>query len=491
MMARLQRFLIGLASVLALSGVQAAPDRSPWEHSILTVEITHNLYEYLQPWSKRTEQRLKTGVVVGPKQVLTTAESLDNQTLIRLQKNGRGQWYSAKVEWIDYHANLAMLTSTETNFWNDLRPVPLADPVPTQGAIQLMRWRDGVFEARKGEINRIVVRRGRLSFVEHLAMEATCEIKDVGASEVLASGKSLVGLAVAQYDNVIEAIPTSFIKPILEAHKRGDYKGLGFFAFVWQRAQNPALHRALKQTGEPQGVVVSEAPALGGNEGVLQPKDIILAVDGHEVDIQGDYVDPNYGKLMLENLSTRRHWAGDVIPIKILRDGVVKEVKYTIPKADYSVELVPQESFDRAPQYITLGGLLFQELSEPYLRSWGGDWRRRVPFRLAFYEQQKPTKERPTVVILSTVLPDAVNVGYQDERFLAVKEINGKPIGRIQDVQEALRHPKDGFHVIDFYQGDTLQRIVLDSEASESATRRVLERYHLNRASVLDKPPVK
>jgi hypothetical protein len=445
--------------------------------------VTHNVYDFLQPWSLHTEEHRKSGVVIGPRQILTTADHMANRTLVRSQKGGRGRWYDTEVQWIDYHANLALLTVSDTNFWQGLSPVTLVNPVPTKGSVEVMRWRDGGLERRKGDVNRVTVKRGKLTFIDHLQMELTCEIKDAGWSEPVVEGKRLVGLVVYHDENVLTAIPASFISRILEAHRHEPAQGLGFFAFVWQRAQNPALHHALKQTTE-QGVVVVEAIPYGGNEGVLRPQDVLLQVDGFDIDSEGDYLDPDYGKLLLENLATRRHWAGDEVPLRIWRDGAMKDVKYRLPKVEYSVELVPQAVNDRSPEYLILGGLVFEPLTEPYLRSWGADWPRRVPFRLGYYEQEKPTPKHTEVVLLSMVLPDPYNVGYQDFRYLPVHAINGKTITCFRDVQPALQQPRDGFHIIEFDRGDWLQRIVLDAGTAESATRRVMQRYSIEKASV-------
>jgi hypothetical protein len=475
--------LLGALLWLALgTSAWAAPDRSPWEHSLITIEVTHNVYDFLQPWSLHTEEHRKNGVVVGPGQVLTTADHMASRTLVRAQKGGRGRWYNAEVQWIDYHANLALLTVSDANFWQGLSPVMLVEPAPTKGSIEVMRWRDGVLESRKGDVNRVTIKRGKLTFIDHLQMELTCEIKDAGWSEVVAMGKRLVGLVVYHDENVLTVIPAPFISHIIEGHRHDPAKGLGFFAFLWQRAQNPAVHHAFKQTAE-QGVVVVDAVPYGGNEGVLQPHDVLLQVDGFDIDSEGDYVDPDYGKLLLENLATRRHWAGDEVRMRIWRDGAATEVKYRLPKVEYTVELVPQAVYDRPPEYLIVGGLVFQPLTEPYLRSWGADWLRRVPFRLGYYEQEKPTTNRTEVVLLSMVLPDPYNVGYQDFRYLPVHTINGKTITHFQDVQAAFKQPRDGFHIIEFDQGDWLQEIVLDSNQAEGATRRVLQRYNIERAS--------
>ncbi len=486
-----RRWLLGalVAALLMVGGLapvaEATPDHSPWERSLVTLEITHNVYEFLQPWSKRTEQHRKTGVVVGPRQVLTTAEHLSDRTLVRLQKGGRGRWWTGQVEWIDFHANLALLTTSEASFWTDLRPATLTDAATTSGALQVARWREGKLETVKGEVNRVTVKRATLSFIDQLHLEMTCEIKEPGWGEAVTAGKGLAGLVVSHQNNVLTVLPSCFIRPILEARQRGEYRGLGYFAFVWQMAQSSALHHFLRQSGDPQGVVVAEVDPLDGNDGVLQPRDVLLQVDGFDIDMQGDYADPAYGKLLLENLATRRHWAGDQVRLKIWRDGAAKEVKYRLPKAEYPVELVPQAVYDSEPEYLIVGGLVLQPLTEPYLRSWGPDWRRRVPFRLAYYEQERPTAERRAVVILSMVLPDPFNIGYQDSRYLALRQINGKPIASLRDVQEALQHPRDGFHILQFERGESLQRIVLDAGEAEAATRRVMERYGIQEPMVV------
>jgi len=43
-----------------------------------------------------------------------------------------------------------------------------------------------------------------------------------------------------------------------------------------------------------------------------------------------------------------------------------------------------------------------------------------APFRLSYYNSENPTPERPALLVLSVVLPDQYNIGYQDVRFLVV-----------------------------------------------------------------------
>ena len=133
-----------------------------------------------------------------------------------------------------------------------------------------------------------------------------------------------------------------------------------------------------------------------------------------------------------------------------------------------------------------MGGLVFQPLSDPYLRSWGADWRRRAPFRLNYYNFQSPTKERTGLVLLSQVLPDPYNLGYQEDRFLVVNKVNGAKISKLADLEAALKKPQNGFHVVEFMEGDRVTKLVLDAESEPEATRRILQRYKIQKDRVFN-----
>ncbi len=478
----MNKFLL-FTAVLILLGADPAPaTASPaalkgWERSVVLLEVNRKQYDYQQPWAKRSVTAQKTAIVVGPREALTTADELADHTLLRLQKDGRGKWWKASVTWIDYHANLALVTAEDPAFWGDLKPVELAEAAPGKEQMEIVRWRNGNMERRKAEFTQFMVDDGRLSFVSHLQLELSSEISGVGRAEPVIVGKKIFGLLSAQNGNNCRAIPAAFIRPILEARKKGGYHGLAYFPFVWQPTENPSTHKFLKWNGDPRGVVIIDSPATPGEPPLLKPRDIILKVDGFDIDTQGYYQDPEYGHLILENLSTRRKFAGDAVRMKVWRDGAAVEVNYPLPKAEYSTKLLPDQSFDQEPEFLIAGGLLFQPLSGAYLRSWGQDWKRSAPFRLTYYNNDAPTKDRPALIILSAVFPDAYNLGYQDSRALVVDRVNGQKVSRLPDLQLALKKPVDGFHIIEFARGDSLRKIVLEAGNLEAATRRVLQRF--------------
>jgi len=451
-----------------------------WEKSVIRIEVSRKVYDYYQPWNRRNERSMKTGLVVGDRQILTTCQEMSDYTLVRVQKDGRGKWSNATVLWVDYYANLAMLTIEDASFWKGLSPASLTGKAPTVGAtLQVLRWREGKLENRTAAFTQYAVRQSEFSAISHVQMEMDSEIQAVGWGEPVVFNSHVVGILSQQRGRVCKAIPAPVIRTILEARRAGTYRGLGYFHFYWQPAENTDSLGYLRLSGEPRGILVIKVPERpDGMTNVLKPKDIILQIDGLDVDIQGDYNDPEFGQLMLENIATRGKWAGDEVKMKIWRDGKPLDITYRLPKYEYAQSVVPFGVYDQPPEYLILGGLVFQPLTYPYLQRWGSDWERRAPFRLTYYTPDEATKDKPAIVVLSQVLPDPYNIGYQEQRYQVLEKVNGRKVSNLTDVREALKHPTDKFHVLDFQPGESAQRVVLGAGGEDTAaTQRVLQRY--------------
>ena len=227
--------------------------------------------------------------------------------------------------------------------------------------------------------------------------------------------------------------------------------------------------------------------ARPGTASPIKLHDIILAVDGFPIDIQGDYLDPDYGHVVMEYLACRNKWAGDTVQLKIWRDGKELEIDYVLPKADFTSNLVTDRPDDAEPTYVIAGGLVFVPLSAEFLSSWGTNWQRTAPFRLVHYNNQKAKENQPSLVVLSLVLPDRYNIGYQkrNSQNLVIDSANGKQISKLNDVIEAIKTPQDGFHVFEFKKGSSMEKIILDAEAMPEANQRIAKRYGIARLQKL------
>jgi len=87
-------------------------------------------------------------------------------------------------------------------------------------------------------------------------------------------------------------------------------------------------------------------------------------------------------------------------------------------------------------------------------------------------------------VLLSQVLPDPYNIGYQEQRYLILDKVNGQPVHYLSELQEALKKPDGVYHVFEFVRSDSLRRLVLAAgDAEQQATARVLKRYGITEPS--------
>ena len=478
--------LAGIFTASAVVSSQDGPDTS-WQLSIVDFDITRNDFNFRVPWDKRAQSTRKLGAVINGNEIVTTARGLANHTLVRLQKGGRGRWHTGQVEWIDYQANLAIVGVDDPAFWEGTAPVRLAKVNELKGKLQIVRWRSGNIEQRAAEFSRFTVADANFNQAPRIEMKASSEMEGAGRGELLVSGGRVVGLVASKAGSTCSVIPAPFINSVLEQRVSDDYKGLGYFDFIWQPASNPATTKYFEFSGQTGGVLLIKPTARPGTASPLKLHDIILAVDGFPIDIQGDYLDPDYGHVVMEYLACRNKWAGDTVQLKIWRDGKELEIDYILPKADFTSNLVTDRPDDAEPTYVIAGGLVFVPLSAEFLSSWGTNWQRTAPFRLVHYNNQKAKENQPSLVVLSLVLPDRYNIGYQkrNSQNLVIDSANGKQISKLNDVIEAIKTPQDGFHVFEFKKGSSMEKIILDAEAMPEANQRIAKRYGIARLQKL------
>jgi hypothetical protein len=447
--------------------------------ALVEIEITKTGYNYQIPWNSSSQQSRKNGIVIADHQILTTADGFSGQTLCRIRKGGITHQYTATLKWIDYYANLAILDIEDPVFWEDMRPTRLSENIPQSGKLQIIRWRNGRIEERTAEIIQLYIGKSKMSYVNHLTLSASTEMDGTGWAEVILAENEIVGLTTSYSDDRLTILPAPFITMVLQQKASGQDLGIGHFDFSVMRSKNPAL---LQSKGVPTtdiGVVVTKVGTRRLATNTLKTGDVLLAINGFEIDNDGKYIDPTYGRLSLYGLATRNHHAGDTLPMRIWRDNQELQVDYILPRADFEKDLVPEHLYDQAPEYLIAGGLLFQPITGPYLSTYGNN----KPLLLDYYSYNAELPERHGLVLLSSVIPDNYNHGYESLRQLIVDRINGQTIDTIADITEALAHPKDGFHHIEFMPDQGLKHIVLDAATMGTATQRILEHYNIPKAS--------
>ena len=492
---------LALLLVLAFGSAQPVPaekidpaSNDLYARGVVGLDVTFQKWNEDRPWAKRTPKaRNATAVVVKGPYLLTSAEIVDHATLIRLTAQGRAPSVEPRIVRVDRDVNLALLAMDDPAAMKGLRPVPVAERTPTSSTLQTVRWRRQQLESAASRVTRLEVERGWGGRVEHAFLHMRTDMSGGGWAEPVFDDGKLVGITVSQSDQGSRAIPAEIIHAFLErATAPGPYVGFPALGVFRQTNRDSAVSRYLGQLDERRGILVRQVPWGSSGCGVLKPSDILLELDGQAIDVEGYYHHPRLGRLSLDQILVERYRPGDSIPVLVLRGGRELELEMTLRGYPAALDLIPSNR-EGPPPYVVAGGLVFRELDAPYLRSWGENWTRDAPVRLLTRRhliQAGQTPDRRRIVLLKSVLPSAYNVGYQDLRDVIVDRINGRTIGGITDVVEALAAPSGEFHVFDLAPDSSRGQVVLDAATLDAATAEILDAYQVPEAVRLPGHPL-
>jgi len=472
-----------LAAWIVCLAVGGAAARDRHGDQVVSLSVTYQVHDEYRPWTKsKPKTRSAFAVVVEGPYLLTEAELVENATLVQVEKHGGPPNFPARVVHLDRHINLALLAVDDPGFYDDLQPVRLASAIPTDGEFRTVRWKEGQLESATSRFSRLEVfdLRGYGATVALLVL--TTDIVGGGQGEPVFAGKDLVGLVEFGKDNRAHVFPPEVIRTYLDAVRdEGEYRGFASLGIYWQENRDRALAGHLGMAGETRGVVVREVQTGGSAHGVIEPRDILLSIDGYDIDADGYYLHPRYGRLKFQHALIEGHRVGDVLELQVLRGGEVLDLTMELRSYEADDALIPWRSTETAPPYLVAGGLVFRLMDLDYLRAWN-NYKTNAPRRLVIawdLERHAQTPDQRRLVLLSYVLPDPYNIGYHALNNVRVTEVNDRPVDSITDIIEALEHPVDGFHSIELQPNGTCHEIVLDAATFDEATDRILANYNI------------
>jgi hypothetical protein len=487
------RLVLLMLALAALGSVRAtsAAARQAWKRGVVGLEITWQTWDEARPWAKKNPAtRHASGVVVEGGRILTTAQMISDATLVKVETFGRTTDVTLGVVLADHAINLALLVPDNPAALSNLKPVRLARRTPSEGTLETIRWKEQQLESAVSRIHRFDVEDSYFGLAEHAFVLLQTDMSGGGWAEPVFDGDKLVALTASQEsDQRSRAIPVEILSAFLRrASPPKAYRGFPDLDVAWQTKEGPAASAFLGQTGAPTGVILTQVPWGSSACGVLKPRDVLLSMDGQEIDGAGYYAHPRLGRLRFTQIAIDGHEVGDLVPVRVLRDGRALDLTMRLAAAAPAGNLMPASRDDQPPPYVVKGGLVFRELDGEYLAAWGSNWVQQAPALLVaryLLERQAQRPGRQRVVVISSVLPSAFNVGYQDARDTIVERINGRPIDSLASVVQAFEQPQNGFHTLALAPGTGWREIVLDASLLGAATSAVLEQYRVPAAQRL------
>ncbi|MCB1065128.1 MAG: PDZ domain-containing protein [Verrucomicrobiae bacterium] len=490
-----------LASVLVLfgllvpAGLRAQEKPSP-EKSLVRVNATLQSYNFLRPWEKSAPTpRRGLGAVLSGNRVLVTGELIVNSTYIELEHPSTGEKTPARIVGHDYEANLAVLAPIDesSKLMDELVPLEVDTSVAPKDTVEVWQVEDnGDGVITKVDVQRAAVNQYFIDSAVFLVYQSIGSLQARANSftlPVIKDGK--LGGMLLSY-NAKEQISQVLAGPIIQAFlddlAEGEYQGFPNLGIGFEQTLDDQLRRFARIDGKEGGIFVTNVQKnSSADKAGLESGDVIMAIGGHAIDSRGNYVHPTYGKLNFSHLVRGNAKVGDKIKIAIIRNGEPQDIDVTLERKEPNDYLIDAYMFDRGPRYLIMGGLIFQELTLPYLESWGENWDTRAPFKLVHanaHPEQYEDEGREKLVFLSQVLRTPSTLGYEELNSVILSKVNGQAINNLKDLSKAFTMPDEkGIHKIEF---TDFPRVIYIEDRTSRAVNQQLVQYGISQMEKLD-----
>jgi hypothetical protein len=435
----------------------AATDMSEqMKKSLVNLRVSIGGYEQFQPWKqKEVAQKAGYGCAVGPYLILTTADNVANATVIQVRRYEKNEFIPAKLKIVDYECNLCLLELDKEAAGQPFETITFADEYSKGSELSIYWLSTGShLTSARGILDRAQYEQNPVSYNKNLYFILTNPSRDTSQAEIVFDGQKAVGLVGWSNSSEVGVIPSESVNRFLKASQDKEYKGFGAIGFEASTLLDPAARKYLKMPADLQhGVYVSKVYSLGTGNKELKAGDAILSIDGKSLNPYGRYLHEKYDRLALDHLITSR-LPGEKIPFELFRDGAQVSVNVEVKNFPVKDMLVPCYEYGSQPEYLVVGGFVFQKLTREYFLLWGENWPGKVtPHLFQYYLNQafSPTDDRKDIVMLSYVLPAPINLGYQELGRLVVSSWNGMKIKGFEDIRAArLLNPDSPFDVVEF-----------------------------------------
>jgi S1-C subfamily serine protease len=449
--------------------------------SVLRIEAATQVPDYETPWnSGRFGGGIGTGFIIGDNKILTNAHVVSNTKRLLITVHGRPEKYPAKVEYIGHDCDLALLSVEDFTDFKSFPRFEFGEVPALESEVRVIGYPIGGdrLSVTRGVVSRIDFQPYSHSRADsHLVVQIDAAINPGNSGgPVLQDGK-VVGVAfqgLRQADNTGYIIPTPVIRRFLkdiEDGKYDQYVDLGITEFP---LHNPAMRKALGLPPNGKGVLITNVSPTGSADGVLKPGDVLVSLDGLDVDSAGMLtIDGEKTNL---NEVVERKFAGDKVAVRFLRDGGWNDVEIELKPLPWSRMYSIQ--YEKKPRYMVFAGLVFQPLDTNLFATAKFD---NVTLRRLYtdYVPKGLFQKHRDIVVLTRVETDPVTSRLGDFAGYAVDKINGVEVTDLKQAH-ALLHPETPpeFHVIELFGAS--RPLIIPSAAVAEANARIAQNYGIS-----------
>jgi len=445
------------------------------QNSVVRVYATCQPPNYESPWqSNPPYEGTGSGVVIGPNQVLTGAHVVANSTFVQVQKALHPDKTVARVAHVSHDCDLALLEVEDPHFMDGISPAPIGD-LPSRGErVSVFGFPVGGDELSltEGGVSRIDVSRYSHSGRMLLAVTVDAAINEGNSGGPVFLEDEVAGIAfqvLEDAENIGELVPAPLVERFLrgiEQKRPMEVPGLGLDI---QLLENVALRKSVGLGPDDTGVLVRNVDFGSSAWKVVQSGDAVLRIAGHDIANNGTIEYSGRFRTGLQAL-VGETYVGDEIELEILRGGERRVVSLELQPA---TSLVTLRRHDVRPTYFVFAGLVFQPLTLDYLDTWRDGWQSSPTELLYHYYSGVRSEEHSELVVLASVLNDAINIGHSSCCQQTVGTIDGTPVRDMRDFVAKIEAARGVVEV----RTTAGSRLVIDVDQARSIGPEIVRRY--------------
>jgi S1-C subfamily serine protease len=449
--------------------------------AVVRIENSSLNPDYRSPWNTgRDSGGNGTGWLVGKNKFLTNAHVVSNSRIIYIKKVGDAKPYRAKIVHIAHDCDLAMLELEDPSAFEGVTPFDIGKLPQLDTTVKVIGYPIGGerISITSGVVSRIdFLSYSHTSVDLHLTIQIDAAINPGNSGGPVIQNGKVVGVAFQGYSGNIAQntgymIPTPVIRRFLKDVEDGKYDHYVDLSMSDFPLLNPAQRKALGLANDGIGIMVAAAEEDGSAGGILKTGDVLLAIDGRPVKSNGLI---NYeGEDVNMNEIVERKFAGDVIKLKIWRQNKSIDTKVTLKR--FLPYLIAAKKYDEKPRYIMFAGLAFQPLDRNLMAAHGMK-NLQVRYHFDSYVSADIYKDRPEVIVLTSILPDSINSYFSNFKHSIVDEVNGVKVKTLKDVHNALAKDNGDYIIISLLGNG--RPIVIERSKVEAAQKRIQEKYNV------------
>lgn len=490
-----------------------------WSNKAVLIKSYQQSFDWLNPWEKG-EISTKNGMAIvvntnsskrkiltdkvkyNSLYLLTTAEIVVDATLIEVTRKDSLKPFTAKIFLIDYAANLALLKIDNFEFWKNLKPVIWENSKPFEKYkstnIKTLKIKSiEEWHIQNSKLDQMTVGHRKQTNAWFPQMKLSGLTKVSPGFPVIQDNKT-IGMILEYRSSEAKAVPTEMILEFFRHSKKKNYQSLAHRGFRWKKLPQKSTADYFKIPYEKPGIWISNVLPYGTGSEVLIKGDYLTKIGKWPISYEGKINHPIWGLSLFDLLFLDMLKVDDLVQLYVIRDGKPIILRTKVSSFKEIRKNVPLKKVGIPPRYIINGGFLFQELTLNYLSMWGKNWENRAPLRLRLFLEvnnstkiprknkkriikNKDSKEnfKSRVVLVTQVIPDQINIGYQKIRNAIVLKINNLEIKQLDDVRDAFLNPKGDFHRIDFLPGSNRLSVILPVSGLNDSNARIKNNFRI------------